>query len=85
MAPAGGRSGDHALAAGITAVLGLFVPGIGDFIALAASIAAMALGAIGLRQYESGRSPRSAPAAVGVVLGALAALGVGVLALASVT
>jgi len=50
-----------------------------------ASVAAMVLGVVGLRRYETGRSASVVPAAVGAVLGALAVLAVLVVALADRT
>lgn len=61
------------------------MPGIGEFIAVPASVAAIILGLVGLRQYETGRSASVAPAAAGAALGALAVVAVLVVALADRT
>lgn len=79
-----GRPGQRALAAGVAAVFGLFVPGIGEFITVPASLAALVLGVVGLRRYERGHA-RAGPPAVGAILGALALLAALLIALASET
>lgn len=83
--PTGARLGQHSLAVGVAAVLTTFVPGLGDLVTLPAAVIAVALGLIGVRRYETGRAITVVPAAVGAALGALAGLGVFVVALASGT
>lgn len=58
------------------------MPGVGEFVALPASVAAIVLGMVGLRRYETGRSTRAAPAATGAILGAIAGFSVLLVALA---
>jgi hypothetical protein len=66
------RPGESALVLGIVAVLGLLVPGIGDYIAGPGAVAAMALGFVGMRRHETGRATTAGGAVAGVILGALA-------------
>lgn len=77
-----GRHGDNSLAAGVTALACTFVPGVGEFLAVPAAVLAIALGLIGVRRHETGRAPRVAAAATGVMLGVLALLAVLVVVLA---
>lgn len=71
----GSRAGDIALSSGLVASVATFVPVIGDLLALPAAVLAIGFGIVGVRRYETGRSRRFVPALVGIVLGALAALG----------
>jgi len=65
---AGDRVGDRALAAGVAAFIAAFLPVIGEFIAVPAALIGIALGLVGIRRFETGRTVRVVPAAVGTIL-----------------
>ena len=67
-----GRSGNAALAFGAVAVLFVFVPVAGDFIAGAAGLAALVAGYIGFDRVDQGVATNRGDAIVGAGLGALA-------------
>jgi hypothetical protein len=69
------RPGESALALGVIAIAGLFVPIVGDFVTAPAAVAAMVLGFVGMRRHETGRATGSASAIAGVIVGALAITG----------
>lgn len=69
--PSGSRSGRYALAFGIFALMSTVIPIIGDFIAVPCAAVAIWLGFMGIRAYESGRTPRILPAGAGAVFGAI--------------
>ena len=79
----GNRPGEFALALGIVAVVFLCVPVIGEFVAVPAAAAAMVLGFIGMRRFDTGRSHESRAAIAGLILGAVAATGLAILLAAS--
>ncbi len=81
--PRGDRASTWALALGIASFAGAFVPAIGEFIAAPAALAAIVLGLIGLRRYETYRVSRAAPAAAGVIMGTIALLVVAFVLLAT--
>lgn len=66
-------AGDAALTTGIVAVLFVFVPVVGDFVAVPAAVLAIGLGLIGTRRAERGLASNAGQALVGTVLGAAAA------------
>lgn len=68
------RTGAWALALGVSAFVSAFLPAIGELVAGPTALAAIALGLVGLRRYETYRAHRAAPAVTGVVLGAGAGL-----------
>jgi len=77
------RPGESALVLGIIAVLGLFVPAVGDYIAAPGALAAMVLGFIGMRRHETGRATTAGGAVAGVILGAVALTGLVIMLAAS--
>lgn len=79
----GSRSGRYALTFGIFALMGTFIPVIGEFVALPCAAVAIWLGFIGIRAYESGRAPKIFPACAGAVFGAVALLVVVAIIMAS--
>lgn len=72
--PSGARSGRYALTFGIAALMGTFIPVIGEFVAVPCAALAIWFGFIGIRAYESGRAPKIFPACAGTVFGAVALL-----------
>jgi tetrahydromethanopterin S-methyltransferase subunit C len=81
--PPNDRVGAWALALGVAAFLAAFVPGVGEFIAAPTAIAAVVLGLLGIRRYETYHARRAAPAVAGAVLGAAACVVVAFVLLAT--
>ncbi|MBO1750361.1 hypothetical protein J4G33_00930 [Actinotalea sp. BY-33] len=66
-----GRAGEWALSSGIVGLVGSVVPVVGEVVAAPASLLAVGLGLLGLRQYETRRADHVVPAVVGTILGGL--------------
>lgn len=66
------RPGDLSLALGVAACVCALVPVIGEVVTVPLAVLAVTLGIVGVRRYESGRTPRVGAAAAGAALGAVA-------------
>ncbi|MEV0219044.1 hypothetical protein [Streptomyces sp. NPDC050704] len=64
--------GDTSLIMGIVALLGSFVPVIGDFVAAPLGLLALLLGGLGIWHNERGRATNFGPSLIGATLGVLA-------------
>jgi hypothetical protein len=67
-------AGNVALALGVAAIMFIFVPIVGEFIAIPAAIGAVVTGFIGFDRVDQGRATNRRDAVVGGTLGALALL-----------
>ncbi|MCX4672658.1 hypothetical protein OG453_39470 [Streptomyces sp. NBC_01381] len=70
----GNRLGDIALPLGIVALVGSFIPVLGDFVAAPLGLLALVLGALGVWKNERGLATNFGPSLIGATLGALALL-----------
>lgn len=68
------RVGDLARAAGLVALAATLVPVVGEIVAVPVAAAAIVLGMVGVRRYETGRATTAAPALLGAFLGMAAVL-----------
>ncbi|MGP4049942.1 hypothetical protein [Streptomyces sp. 2A115] len=66
--------GDTSLIMGIVALVGSFIPVIGDFVAAPLGLLALLLGVLGVWHNERGLATNFGPSLIGATLGALALL-----------
>ncbi|WP_156726267.1 hypothetical protein [Streptomyces apocyni] len=66
------RSGDTSLTLGVVALVGSFIPVIGDFVAAPLGLLALVLGALGIWNNERGLATNFGASVIGATLGALA-------------
>ncbi|MCU1418056.1 MAG: hypothetical protein JWP32_2230 [Schumannella sp.] len=69
----GNGAGVYALVFGLAAVVCVFIPIVGDYIAAPLAVFAIALGFVGIRRHETGRATGPASAIIGALLGAASA------------
>ncbi|MFD5972302.1 hypothetical protein [Streptomyces bacillaris] len=66
------RPGDTSLTLGVVALVGSFIPVIGDFAAAPLGILALLLGVLGVWNNERGLATNFGPSLIGATLGAMA-------------
>jgi hypothetical protein len=65
--------GDASFTLGVLAVVFVFVPVVGDFVAVPAAVAAVVLGVVGLVRVDRGVATNAGKAMVGAMLGLVSA------------